>query len=135
MWPAAAGTAHNAGAMPESSPASAILWLHPDAPAKPSEGAPCNGCGLCCLSEPCPLGMVVSRRRTGTCVALRWSEDDHRYRCAMVADPGGVTGWTHPWAVRALSRLARRWIAAGAGCDARLTMTGLPETSSHDSLQ
>ena len=121
--------------MPESPPASAIVWLHPDAPAKPVPGAPCNGCGLCCLSEPCPLGMVVSRRRSGACVALRWSEDERRYRCGMVADPGGVTGWTYPWAVRALSGLARRWIAAGAGCDAQLTMAGLPETSSHDSLQ
>ena len=38
----------------------------------------------------------------------------------MVADPGGVTGLTHHWAVRALSALARRWIASGVGCDARL---------------
>lgn len=99
---------------------SSVVWLHADAPAKPEQGAPCNGCGLCCLAQPCPLGMVVSRRRTGACAALRWSDEDHRYRCAMVSDPGSVTGWTHPWAVRVLSAWARRWIASGAGCDASL---------------
>ena len=98
----------------------AIVWLHPQAPRKPAEGAPCNGCGLCCLTEPCPLGMLVSRRRTGACAALRWSDADRRYWCGMVADPGGVTGIPHPWAVRALSALARRWIASGVGCDAQV---------------
>ena len=38
----------------------------------------------------------------------------------MVADPAAVPGMTHPWAVRAMSALARRWIASGIGCDARL---------------
>ena len=40
--------------------------------------------------------------------------------CGMLSDPGGVTGLTHPWAVRALAALARRSIAAGVGCDAQL---------------
>ena len=55
-----------------------VVWLQPSAPPKPAEGAPCNGCGLCCLAEPCPLGMLVSRRRTGACTALRWSDADQR---------------------------------------------------------
>ena len=97
-----------------------VVHWHPEAPPKPPEGAPCNGCGLCCLAEPCPLGMLVSRRRTGACVALRWSAGEGRSLCGMVADPGGVTGWTRPWAVRWQKALARRWIAAGVGCDARL---------------
>jgi hypothetical protein len=61
-----------------------------------------------------------SARRSGACVALRWSDGERRYLCGMVADPAGVTGWSHPWVVRALSALARRWIASGVGCDARL---------------
>ena len=97
-----------------------VVWLHPEAAPKPAEGAPCNGCGLCCLAEPCPLGVLVSRRRKGACVALRWSDSPPRYVCGMVADPASVTGWTHPWAVRLQAALARRWIAAGAGCDADL---------------
>ena len=117
--------------MPSSKvPTSTVVWLHPEAPAKPAEGTPCNGCGLCCLAEPCPLGVVVSRRRTGACVALRWSDTDQRYWCGMVADSAGVTGLTHPWAVRAMSALARRWIASGVGCDARLQT--VPVAASHD---
>lgn len=117
--------------MPEQLPAHpTVVWLHPAAPAKPAEGAPCNGCGLCCLAEPCPLGMLVSRRRKGACTALRWSDADQRYWCGMVADPGGVTGLSHPWAVRALSALARRWIASGVGCDARLDVQAPHPTDS-----
>jgi hypothetical protein len=51
---------------------------------------------------------------------LRWSDADQRYWCGMLFDPGGVTGLTHPWVVRALAALARRSIAAGVGCDALL---------------
>ena len=97
-----------------------VIHVHPDAPAKPPEGAPCNGCGLCCLLEPCPLGILVSRRRRGACAALRWSDADQRYLCGMLSDPGCVTGLTHPLALRALTALSRRWIAAGVGCDAPL---------------
>ena len=103
-----------------SQPTVPVVWLQPAAPPKPAEGAPCNGCGLCCLAEPCPLGVLVSRRRRGACAALRWDEDAKRYLCGVVADPASVTGWQQPWALRALAALARRWIAAGVGCDAQL---------------
>lgn len=95
-----------------------IIYLQPDAPAKPAMGAPCNGCGLCCLAEPCPLGMWVSRRRSGACKALQWNESAQQYRCGMVVNPAAVLGWKTPWAVSLVARLARRWIAAGIGCDA-----------------
>ncbi|XDF34689.1 hypothetical protein RBH89_21125 [Paracidovorax avenae] len=100
-----------------------VVFWHRDAPPQPAFGAPCNGCGLCCLAEPCPLGMVVSRRRSGPCAALRWIPagmpgSPGRYVCGMVADPAAVTGWRRPWALRWIARLARRWIAAGQGCDA-----------------
>jgi hypothetical protein len=64
--------------------------------------------------------MLLSRRRTGACVALQWSDAQQRYLCGLVADPGRATGWTHPWAQRAVSAWARRSIAAGVGCDAHL---------------
>ena len=41
----------------------AVIYLHPAAPAKPAVGAACNGCGVCCAWQPCPLGMLVSGRR------------------------------------------------------------------------
>jgi hypothetical protein len=97
------------------------IYLHQAAPPKPAEGAPCNGCGVCCASAPCPLGMLVSLRRTGPCKALQWSAADGRYNCGLVVD---VADWL-PGALRGLSRparwLVRRWIAAGQGCDSDLT--------------
>jgi len=100
--------------------------IHPEAPPKVPLGAACNGCGVCCLFEPCPLGMLLSRRRTGACVALRWEAD--RYRCgALVATrevlahnlPRGTRGLT-PVLAPLLRRMAGRWIAAGTGCDSSL---------------
>ena len=100
-----------------------VVHIHPATPAKPALGAPCNGCGVCCLAEPCPVGILVSRRRTGACVAVRWDEAQQLYRCGMVEDPLRRLGWGR--APRAwntwLGRRLRRWIAAGAGCDASLT--------------
>ncbi len=91
-----------------------VVHIQPRAPAKPAFGAPCNGCGLCCLSEPCPLGILLSRRRHGACVALRWDEAQARYLCGALSEPAQVLG------ARWLAPLARRWIAAGIGCDAQL---------------
>jgi len=95
----------------------AVIYLHSAAPAKPAVGAACNGCGVCCAWQPCPLGVLVSRRRNGMCAALRWDDGDRQYRCAMVQAP--ESAWPAlPRLLRpALRRLARRWIAAGAGCD------------------
>lgn len=86
-----------------------IIRIHPDAPPQPQPGQACNGCGVCCLAEPCPAGMVVSRRRTGACAALRWEEGARRYVCGLLMG-------RRPW----VARLMRRWIAAGQGCDATL---------------
>lgn len=85
------------------------VQVHRGAPPKPAHGAPCNGCGLCCLAQPCPLGMLLSRRRQGPCAALRWDAARQRYLCGALD-------------VRWLAPLARRWIAAGSGCDAQVTV-------------
>jgi hypothetical protein len=88
-----------------------LIRLHAHAPAKPGIGAACNGCGVCCLSQPCPLGMLISRRRSGPCAAVAWDAAAARYRCGLID------------ARRPLrSALARRWIAAGRGCDSDATV-------------
>ena len=87
-----------------------MILLHPLAPLKPAPGATCNGCGVCCAAEPCPLGIVVSRRRRGACAALRWDDGERRYRCGLLA------GTASP-----LRRgVVARWIGAGSGCDCDL---------------
>ncbi len=105
-----------------------VIHIHVQAPAKPTEGAPCNGCGVCCLTQPCPLGMVLSGTRTGACTALRWQDGTSRYICGALAEPDAVVQSHLPkgldWLVQPLAavlpRLAHRWIAAGIGCDSSL---------------
>jgi hypothetical protein len=102
------------------------ILIHPDAPTKPATGEVCNGCGVCCLVAPCPLGMVISRRRHGACAALRWQDETQQYRCAALTEPAQMV----PVALApALARLARRWIAAGQGCDSSLEVQRLNDSA------
>jgi hypothetical protein len=104
------------------------IHIRIEAPQKPSEGTPCNGCGVCCLTEPCPLGVLLSKRRRGACVALRWSEEGVLYRCGAISETREVLHQVSPPWIRPLvvglspivARLAHRWIAAGKGCDSTL---------------
>ena len=124
-----------------------VIYLQPDAPPKPALGAPCNGCGICCLAEPCPLGVVLSGRRTGACRAVRWNEGAVRYECGAITQPQDVLTnalerWPLPapwrprlaaWVARRLPAWAMRWVAAGKGCDAALET--LPATALPASAQ
>jgi hypothetical protein len=94
-----------------------VIHIHPAAPAKPAEGAPCNGCGVCCTSAPCPLGVIASRRFSGPCVALVWADDASLYRCGLLAEPARRLPFGLRWLAPSLARIARRSIAAGSGCD------------------
>jgi hypothetical protein len=110
-------------------PSRQTIYIRSAAPPKPLVGAACNGCGVCCLVAPCPLGMVLSGRRTGACDALRWQEDSGLYRCGAISQPADVLYQATPVPLRgpasslipilapALGRLAKRWVAAGVGCD------------------
>ncbi len=105
-----------------------VIYIEQEAPPKPATGAPCNGCGVCCLTEPCPVGALVSRKRSGVCSALRWDPAQRQYRCGALVEPAqvlamalprwmaGFAGRAAPW----LARLGPRWIAAGKGCDCTL---------------
>lgn len=97
--------------------ASQVIWLRHDAPTKPAPGAPCNGCGVCCAAEPCPVAMLRFWRRRGPCPALQWSETGARYHCGLLANPAGFFPWLPRRSHAFAQRLLRRWIAAGIGCD------------------
>ena len=118
-----------------------VIMIQPDAPSKPAPGAPCNGCGVCCLLEPCPLGVVLSGRRHGACVAVRWQSEDHLYRCGALSAPLEVLQSVLPRSIRrlapklspSLARLAKRWIAVGQGCDSSVEPEVPPSASSNQS--
>ena len=93
------------------------IRIHPAAPAKPPWGQACNGCGVCCAAEPCPVGALVSQRRSGACAALLWNEKANRYGCGLISDPQRVLGLRGKVATRLISALATRLVAAGKGCD------------------
>jgi hypothetical protein len=94
-----------------------VIWLRADAPQKPAAGAPCNGCGVCCASAPCPVGILFLRQRRGSCRALEWDAATRIYRCGMVLRPENYL--LLPRMVHNVARrLMRRWIAAGTVCDA-----------------
>jgi hypothetical protein len=97
-----------------------VIHIHPSAPPKPDYGEACNGCGVCCLTEPCPLGQLVSLRRRGACSALVWHEPGSLYRCGMVEDPRAQLRWLPRWLAPVMRRLALRWIASARGCDCTL---------------
>lgn len=101
------------GVKPQPGPR--VILLQPAAPPKPAVGAACNGCGVCCAAEPCPLGVWITRRRHGRCAALQWDADGARYLCGAAAAPRRYL----PWLPEALARrLVLRWIASARGCDA-----------------
>ncbi len=93
------------------------IRLHRSAPAKPAEGQPCNGCGICCALETCPPGRLRFMRAKGPCPALEWSEPAGCYRCGLLANPRQYIGCLPGIGESPARRLLTRWIAAGQGCD------------------
>jgi hypothetical protein len=98
------------------------ISLHQQAPDKPAYGEKCNGCGVCCAAEPCPVAHLLLWQFSGACKALQWKEDKQRYQCGMVVDPG-----------KYLRRLPKRFapfvgkwcaarIALDIGCDSRVEL-------------
>jgi hypothetical protein len=81
--------------------------------------------------------VLVSRRFTGACKALVWSDEARRYHCGLLVDErdgarGGGPSAQGPLR-RAFRPLWRRWvrrmISAGSGCDASIEVesASLPE--------
>jgi hypothetical protein len=93
------------------------LTLHADAPPKPALGQPCNGCGMCCAAERCPMAWLFLPLRSAPCAALEWDGEARCYRCGMVENPAKYIGWLpRRWEARA-SRWFGYRVAAGKGCD------------------
>ena len=89
-------------------------------PLKPDYGASCNGCGLCCLAETCPVGRLRYLRKKGPCPALIWDQAAERYWCGILRS----ATWYRP--------LIERWIAAGTFCDSDVEIRTADGSSAED---
>jgi hypothetical protein len=78
------------------------------APAKPEEFAPCNGCGVCCASEVCKVGIAVHGDVLAPCPSL--VHHDGRFWCDVVQKLEG----THT------GERLKRHLGIGMCCDADL---------------
>jgi hypothetical protein len=93
------------------------IHLHTAAPAKPAEGQPCNGCGVCCALETCPAARLRFLQIKGPCPALEWAANDKRYVCGLLTRPAHFLKYLPNRGEPMASRLFARWISAGRGCD------------------
>ena len=94
-----------------------IIMLHRHAPMKPNQGQPCNGCGACCVAEPCPVSLALLKQNQTQCRALEWHEAQNRYYCGMVISPSHYLRWLPKRLNRFASKAFMRWIAADQSCD------------------
>ncbi len=88
---------------------------------KPAVGAPCNGCGLCCMTQICSAGSFTmglvktyGDRAAGPCPALI-AQDDGSYACGLVLRPRDYAPGRG--GAQELRSAVKIMIGAGAGCD------------------
>lgn len=85
-------------------------------PEKPLWGSACNRCGLCCLVETCPLGLMFFGDKAGTCPALKLGGGQSH--CQLIAQPDAVL----PALIAAEAQeMALIMLGSGMGCDSELT--------------
>ena len=99
-----------------------IIQIHALAPAKPALGEPCNGCGVCCAAEPCPVSLALLWPHQAPCKALIWHDVENRYLCGMVMQPSNYLVWLPIFADKFASKLFKRWIVADTNCDADVSI-------------
>jgi len=94
-----------------------LIEIHPQAPPKPEYTQPCNGCGVCCAAQPCPVAYMLLWQFRGSCRALLWQDDVSRYVCGLVVYPDRYVNLI-PASLRDwMGGLLAKRIAAGNGCD------------------
>ena len=85
---------------------------------KPAYGLPCNGCGYCCVEEPCAIALehIPDHPREGACVALEREGD--RFVSGMIRRPSPYMQLPNDWTDVHLGRIFAAALGAGRGCDA-----------------
>ncbi len=99
-----------------------FIELHALAPEKPAYGTSCNGCGVCCAAELCPVARVYLLQLKGVCRALLWQEETRRYVCGMVVFPDHYLSLMPLRWRESTGRFFASRIAAGTGCDCMISV-------------
>lgn len=85
-------------------------------PEKPAYGSPCNGCGLCCIAEQCPIGALLLGE-ADLCPAL--TQMGNVKVCGLVADTKRYFNTLGRAELDTmLSNAIGYVLGAGRGCDA-----------------
>lgn len=84
---------------------------------KPAFGSPCNGCGLCCVAELCPVAEIVfpDHGPLGPCPALQWVGP--LARCGMMIEPGRYMIGQLSFADGFIGEVIQSLLGSGLGCD------------------
>lgn len=88
-----------------------------DAPAKPSKGAACNGCGMCCAAEACGVAVQFMGITPETAPCPAMEHDDGKFVCGLMRRPSHYIARCHPWADAMVGKLIADALGAGKGCD------------------
>lgn len=96
------------------------IALHQQAPEKPNYGDKCNGCGVCCAAEPCPVAHLLLWQFKGACKALQWQEAGQRYQCGMVVEPKTYIRFLPNRLTPLISLWCAKRISLDTGCDSRV---------------
>lgn len=83
-------------------------------PKKPPEGQACNGCGLCCALQPCPIAVELLQAVERPCPALEFG--DGRFWCGLARTPSRYLD-TPRAGDRPIGAMVRLELGIGEGCD------------------
>jgi hypothetical protein len=84
-------------------------------PKKPHEGAVCNGCGLCCAVQLCPLAIEFIPDAAAPCPAMEFAEG--RFWCGLARRPSRYLD-TPASGDRLIRGMVFTALSIGEGCDA-----------------
>lgn len=84
-------------------------------PTKPPYGSPCNGCGLCCLTEQCLVSEALFGEQE-LCPAIEQAGD--AIACGLMVNTANYVDDLPAWGGKVLTETFALMIGSGIGCDA-----------------